>query len=604
MPLSLREVLALDAVRAGAPVVVAALDRLDVPVRWVHAAELTDVGRLLRGGELVLSTGIALPAAASGLAEYVASLAGAGVAGLAIELGQRYAGELPPALVTAAEARGVPLIAFEREVPFVEITEAVHARIIDAQMAELLSAQRVHSVFTALSVEGAPPAAIVRAAADLAGRTVILADMSYRVLAGAGPDAATAGAGRAGKDSAGDDTTGNADEAGSGEGVPAGFAARARAACEGRPRTFHAESEGWLVTTVGARGEDWGRLFLILACPGEPSPAAPSPAEPSPAAPSPAEPSPAQPSPTPEDTVLLERAATTLALGRLLARQAESVERQAHRTLISAIIEDTDPAAATARARAMGVPVTGRQLVALVARLPDAGPGLSAHALVLDAAEAIADACRDSRVPALVSSLDDVRVGALLSLPAQADTDRVLRQLCSGLAAALDASTPIVASDPASPVVPVIGVGSPATGMAEARRSFLDAREAAEVARRHLDRDRQREGRPYYRLPDLRLRGLLHMLRDDPRLTAFADREIGPLLTYDAAHGTRLAADLATYLEAGGNKAAAATRAHLARPTFYQRLQLIEHVLGVSLDSAESRASLHVALLALSPRHP
>ncbi|HEY6792493.1 MAG TPA: PucR family transcriptional regulator ligand-binding domain-containing protein, partial [Trebonia sp.] len=78
MPLSLREVLALDAVRAGEPVVVAALDRLDVPVRWVHAAELTDVGRLLRGGELVLSTGIALPAAASGLTEYVASLAGAG----------------------------------------------------------------------------------------------------------------------------------------------------------------------------------------------------------------------------------------------------------------------------------------------------------------------------------------------------------------------------------------------------------------------------------------------------------------------------------------------------------------------------------------------
>src|SRR5258708_1811998 len=154
MPLTLRDVLALDAVRAGAPVVVAALDRLDVPVRWVHAAELTDVGRLLRGGELVLSTGIALPSSAGGLAEYVASLAGAGVAGLAIELGQRYVGSLPGALVTAAEARGMPLVAFEREVPFVEITEAVHARIIDAQLAELLSAQRIHAVFTALSVEG------------------------------------------------------------------------------------------------------------------------------------------------------------------------------------------------------------------------------------------------------------------------------------------------------------------------------------------------------------------------------------------------------------------------------------------------------------------
>ncbi|HEX8007394.1 MAG TPA: helix-turn-helix domain-containing protein, partial [Trebonia sp.] len=148
---------------------------------------------------------------------------------------------------------------------------------------------------------------------------------------------------------------------------------------------------------------------------------------------------------------------------------------------------------------------------------------------------------------------------------------------------------------PAPPVMPVIGVGSPTAGMAEARRSFLDAREVADVAVRRPD------GRLFYRLPDLRLRGLLHMLCDDPRLTAFAERELGPLVTYDAAHGTRLAHDLALYLEAGGNKAAAAARAHLARPTFYQRLQLIEHVLGVSLDSAESRTSLYVALLAMNP---
>jgi purine catabolism regulator len=445
----------------------------------------------------------------------------------------------------------------------------------------------VHEVFTTLSVDGAPTEAIVRAAADLAGQPVTLTDLSYRVLAHATPVTAIPGTATAGPA-----TPINSSPA---AGVPEDFATRARAACEGRPRTFYAEEAGWLVTMVGARGEDWGRLFL--ACPGPPAPS---------------------------DTVVLERTAMTLALGRLLVRQAESVERQAHRTLISAIIEDAGPvaaASATARARAMGVPVTGRQLVTLVARVPDAGPGLSAQALVLGIAEAFAGSCRDIRVPALVGSLDDVRVGALLSLPAQADTDWVLQQLCARLATALDASQPTApggrvtatgdrvagavdpaatTGEPAVPVTPVIGVGSPASGMAEARRSFLDAREVADVALRHLDRDRSAPARPYYRLPDLRLRGLLHMLRDDPRLTAFADRELGPLLAYDAAHDTRLAGDLATYLEAGGNKAAAAARAHLARPTFYQRLQLIEHVLGVSLDSAESRASLHVALLAVS----
>ena len=104
--------------------------------------------------------------------------------------------------------------------------------------------------------------------------------------------------------------------------------------------------------------------------------------------------------------------------------------------------------------------------------------------------------------------------------------------------------------------------------------------------------------RAYYRLPDLRLRGLLHLLREDTRLRSFAERELGPLLAYDAEHGTTLVTDLAAFLESGGNKALAASRAHLARPTFYQRLRHIERVLGVSLADPESRASLHVALLA------
>jgi purine catabolism regulator len=139
----------------------------------------------------------------------------------------------------------------------------------------------------------------------------------------------------------------------------------------------------------------------------------------------------------------------------------------------------------------------------------------------------------------------------------------------------------------------VIGTGPPAATLRDVRRSFLDAREVADVAIRHPD------GRPYYRLPDLRLRGLLHLLRDDPRVQAFAERELGPLLGYDAAHGTHLMSDLAAYLQAGGNKADAAARAHLARPTFYQRLRLIERVLSVSLAEPESRASLYVALLTL-----
>jgi PucR family transcriptional regulator, purine catabolism regulatory protein len=533
---SLDEVLAMEVCRRGRPVVVAGHDRLDTPVRWVHAIELTDVARLLRGGELVLSTGIALPDDDRLLTAYVTELAEVGVAGLAVELGRRYAGSLPGALVAAAVRTVLPLIAFEREVAFIEITEAVHARIIDAQLDELRVSERLHEMFTELSVAGASAEEIVRQAAALAGRPVILADLSHRVLA---CEPAGADPGR----------------------LLSGFAGRSRSVVS-RGRTVFDEASGWLITPVGAQGEDWGRVILV--CEGPPSST---------------------------DTVLIERAATTLALGRLLTRHRESLERQAHRTLITGIISQAhaDPAEAAVRSRALGVPVDGRQLIALVLRFRDpvvAGPfgppgalGVSAHARVLDLADATAAACRAERIPSLVGTLDDDRAGAMLSLGPQVEPDDVL----TGLA------TRIRDRAGADPEVLVIGVGATAGSIRDVRRSFLEASQVADVAASRLD------SALFHRLPDLRLRGLLHLLRDDPRLQTFVEREVGALLAADPG----LIDVLAAYLAAGGNKAAAAKASHLARPTFYERLRRIERILGTDLSSAESRTSLHVALLAL-----
>jgi PucR family transcriptional regulator, purine catabolism regulatory protein len=534
---SLDEVLAMEVCRRGRPAVVAGNDRLDTPVRWVHAIELTDVARLLRGGELVLSTGIALPDDDRLLTAYVTELADVGVAGLAVELGRRYAGSLPGALVAAAQQAGLPLIAFEREVAFIEITEAVHARIIDAQLDELRVSERLHEMFTELSMAGASAEEIVRQAAALAGRPVILADLSHRVLA---CEPAGADPGR----------------------LLSGFAARSRA-IRLSGRTAYDEASGWLVTPVGAQGEDWGRVILV--CSG---------------------------APTGLDTVLLERAATTLALGRLLTRHRESLERQAHRTLISGIISQAhaDPAEAAVRSRALGVPVDGRQLIALVLRFRDpvvSGPlGVSAHARVLDLADATAAACRAERTPSLVGTLDDDRAGAMLSLGPRVEPDDVLTRL----------ATRIKDRAGVDPEVLVIGVGATAGSIRDVRRSFLEASQVADVAASRLD------SAPalFYRLPDLRLRGLLHLLRDDPRLQTFVERELGGLLGTDPA----LIETLKAYLAAGGNKAEAAKAAHLARPTFYDRLRRIERILGTDLSSAESRTSLHVALLALDAARP
>ena len=531
------EVLALDAVRRGEPRVVAGTDRLDTPVRWVHAIELADAARLLRGGELVLTTGIALPEEGALLDTYVAELATVGVSALAVELGRRYTGGLPPGFVAAAQARGLPLIVFGREVPFVGITEAVHARILEDQLDQLRAAARLHEVFTDLAVAGAGPAEIVRQAALLAGRAVILADLSHHVLAcePAGADPAA---------------------------LLDGFEDRSRAVVPAG-RTWYDEASGWLVTAAGARGETWGRV--ILAC-GAP--------------------------PGPGDTVLVERTATALTLARLLARQHESLERQAHTALIGAIAAGTyaDAEQAATRARALGIQVTGRLLLTLVVGFRQGGSGLPAHARMLEAADALAGACRHLRVPALVGLLGEERVGALLSVGREADPGAVLTGVCAAARQRLPGADPVIAA------------GSAAASLAEARRSLLEAQQVADAAAASPSTGR---GRPYYRLADLRLRGLLHLLAGDPRLATFVDRELGPLIAHDLAQGTGLTKVLGAYLAEGGNKAAAAARAHLARPTFYERLRAIERILGVSLDAAESRTSLHVALIAfMSGQYP
>jgi PucR family transcriptional regulator, purine catabolism regulatory protein len=137
----------------------------------------------------------------------------------------------------------------------------------------------------------------------------------------------------------------------------------------------------------------------------------------------------------------------------------------------------------------------------------------------------------------------------------------------------------------------VVAVGTTVHAVTDARRSLVEAAHVAKAAPRFPD------ARPYHRLDDVRLRGLLHLLADDDRVTAFAERELGPLLARDSAHASRLVDALRHFCEHGGNKSAAATAAHMSRTAYYQQLARIEQVLGVSLDDPESVLSLHVALL-------
>jgi purine catabolism regulator len=528
---TVREVLALPVVQQGGPEVVAAGSALDRPVRWVHVGEIPDLAEVLRGGELVLTTGIGLPADDAGLARWFDTLADVDVAGVFIELGRRFTGRLPVALVDRARRRGVPLVELRRQLRFVAVTEAVHSRVIDAQLAELRASEQIHQTFTELSVEGAEPQQVLHEVARLSGCAVVLENLAHQVLAyEAGPLAPAVLLDR--------------------------WEARSRAV-PSPERTHHDEATGWLVTAVEARGHDWGRLVLL----GEGSVPA-------------------------QRRTLLERAASTIALNRLVLLDRESLERQVHRNLLAGLLTHSSPTRDVAlRAGALGVPLDGRRLLGVVVRPrgPRAHPALAAQARVRDVAEAVAESLKTSRVQGLTGALDETfgaqAVGVLVSL-ATADRDGdVLTRLTDALGVH-DRGL-------------IVAAGSVVASLDSVRRSFIEAAQVADAAL-HTG-----EVRPFYRLPDVRLRGLLHLLRDDARLQTFVERELGPLLGYDQRHGTAHVDLLTAYLAGGRNKSHAAQAAGLSRSALYERLQLIGRILETDLDSAESCLSLHVALLAL-----
>ncbi|MGW7005342.1 PucR family transcriptional regulator [Streptomyces sp. NPDC054933] len=531
------QVLDLEVLRRGNPRVVAGASGLDAPVRWVHISELADIAGMLHGGELVLTTGVMLPADKESLARYIGELADVGAAGLVVELGRRYADELPRPLVRAAERRGLPLIALRTEVRFVAVTEAVHEHVVNAQLTELRASEAVHQIFNELSVEGAEPAEIVREVARLAGAPVVLENLTHQVLA---------------FDPAGGDPQALLD----------GWERRSRGVATSA-RTGYDERTGWLATAVGARGRDWGRLVIV----GKPSAA-----------------------PPPRLTVVLERGAATLALNRLLERDLESLERQTHRTLLSGILTHALTVSDVAlRARAVGVPLEGRRLVGVMLRLRGgpASAALEAEARLRDFTETAALAARERGLAALIGGLDDGGVGMLVSLGPSDEEHAALE----GFAAALDRLVEPGSTAPAF----LMAAGSSVGSLRDARRTLLEAAQVADAALH----SRTGKAGTYYRLPDVRLRGLLHLLRDDARLQTYVERELGPLLAYDAENGTDLVGILGVYLASGRNKSAAADTAHMSRPSFYDRLHRVERILGTDLDQVESCLSLHVALLAL-----
>ncbi|ARP69527.1 PucR family transcriptional regulator [Streptomyces pluripotens] len=189
--ITVQQALELPGLRSGLPEILAGADRLGRTVRWVHAGEVPNIASLLKGGELLLTTGYGLGTRPAEQRAFVRTLADRGIAALVVELGPRFT-RLPAALVDTARSAGLPLVQLHREVPFVTVTEEIHTEIVNGHYALLQRAEEVHRRCTEALLGGGGVPQVLGILADFGDNPVFLETPGGRLLyaAGEGPEGA------------------------------------------------------------------------------------------------------------------------------------------------------------------------------------------------------------------------------------------------------------------------------------------------------------------------------------------------------------------------------------------------------------------------------
>jgi purine catabolism regulator len=157
-------------------------------VRWVHSSELEDPTAWLKGGELLLTTGMGIGETAAKQRAYVRRLVDAGVAGLGFGPGFGH-DKTPRALVAEAAKQGFPLFEVPYAVPFIAITEAVFTRLAAEQYDTLQRAVDAEHVLTRAVLDGAGVEGVARSLADVVKGWALLLDLHGLALVATDPAA-------------------------------------------------------------------------------------------------------------------------------------------------------------------------------------------------------------------------------------------------------------------------------------------------------------------------------------------------------------------------------------------------------------------------------
>lgn len=309
-------------------------------------------------------------------------------------------------------------------------------------------------------------------------------------------------------------------------------------------------AEDWLQTPVGAVKSRWGRLVVPAVL---------------------------------EDQVqaaqVLERAGQTLTIARLAGRDQRELLYQARTSLLHELLQQhsLSDKEVHVRSAALGLETATHYVPVAIGLLLDSGQSPTGTQLrEREVLEVIDQVAESMRLGVLSGSLRAGILAVILPVAAKELVDGTLQRFSRQLGESL--TRPVA-----------VGVGGGAASVAQCARNLEEAAQVAEIVPNLPTR-----AQPYYRFADLRLRGVLAAMGGDRRLRSFARTELAGLVDPPDTAGLEL---LELYLQHAGNKSALAKAGYLSRPTLYARLAKLEEKLGFSLESAESRTSLQVALM-------
>jgi PucR family transcriptional regulator, purine catabolism regulatory protein len=181
--MTVREVLELPALKQAR--VLAGAAGLHRSVQRLGIWETDTVLSLARPDEMLVTTGFPLLDQVDRLPEFLTSMAQAGVAAVAVKLGE-YVGRLPEQALRRADELDLPVLDLAAEVSLADVLHQVLTTVLGRQTAVLERSEEIHRALVQVVLGGGGLPEVARAIADGLGLSVVVTDAQGRIAARAG----------------------------------------------------------------------------------------------------------------------------------------------------------------------------------------------------------------------------------------------------------------------------------------------------------------------------------------------------------------------------------------------------------------------------------